>query len=145
MASYKRKHLHSIEQLDKEQRRIKKAYRAMEHNWSTDIFKPQVTGLNTLSALASIISRKKSKHTTDTNDARPKQGKTEGLISNLAHNETVQKLALNTGRSWLRWQAFNVGVYLLKKGWQSVQTYRKKRKLSKHLPSNKMQTGNTTK
>jgi len=144
MASYKRKHLHSIEQLDKEQRRIKKAYRAMERNWGTDIFKPQVTGLNTLSALASAINRKKNKHTTDAKDITAKQSKATGIISNLAHNETVQKLALNTGRSWLRWQAFNVGVYLLKKGWQSVQTYRKKRKLSKHLPSNKMQTGKGT-
>lgn len=138
MASYKRKHLNSIKQLDREQRRIKKMYREIEKNWTTGILTPQVTGLNTLSAITSLLSKKNKRTSNGQGKQALEHSNASNLLTTFANNETVQKLALNTGRSWLRWQAFNLSVFLLKKGWQSLQEYRKKRKSAKCSPANKM-------
>jgi len=115
MQKYKRKQLKGIDQLNQEQDRINMACRKMEKDWIQNVLSPQRLAFNAASGLISRISGSKKKG---------KPEKTNPLmhsVKSVLQNKTLQRLALLSGKSWLRWQAFNLAVFLGKKAYQAIR------------------------
>lgn len=115
MQRYQRKQLKGIDQLNREQDRISRACRNMEKNWIETVFSPQKLAFNIASGLLSRLSGgKKSGNTGNHNPV------IESVKTVLQH-KTVQRLALLTGKSWLRWQAFNLAIFIGTKAYQAIR------------------------
>lgn len=115
MQRYQRKQLKGIDQLNLEQERINRACHKIEKDWIETILSPQKIAFNVATGLISRLSG--GKKTGSTENTHPVL---ESVKTVLQH-KTVQRLALLTGKSWLRWQAFNLAVFIGKKAYQAIR------------------------
>lgn len=128
---YTRKQVSSLSELDLEQERIKYKAKRIEDDM-LDVFSPQQIAMTMVSYL---LRRRKKKA-----DARPvmaatgrkekkQEGKIAGAVSDVVKSPLLKKAARKVGISFLRWQAFNLALFLGKKIVRSIQEKRRERKL----------------
>lgn len=141
---YTRKQVGSLEELDREQYRVKKMAASMESDWLDSILNPQQIAL---SLVTSLLSRKKNKNTNaaislfsgkknKTTEARSNKGKAKqaaGAVLQYAKQPAVTGLAKRVGISFLRWQAFNLAWFLGKKALKAYQQKRAEHKLEQQV------------
>lgn len=137
---YTRKQVGSIQELNREQDRVKRITGKMESEWLDNILNPQQMAL---SLVTSFISRKKSstgtgmnlfsgsksKKITGKNTAKGGLHNIAGSVMNYAKQPVVTGLAKKVGVSFLRWQAFNLAWFLGKKACKAIQKKRAERQL----------------
>lgn len=150
--NYTRKHIGSIKSLNKEQDRIARVCKELEKDMFSGIFNPQTIALNVATGLFSRIGKNKEKKqkTKAGKDIQPKKAAAKPIQSfvsaegdspspivnvarNLIANPTVKGLLRRTAISWVRWQAFNLALYLGKKAYKAVKHKREENKLNKQL------------
>lgn len=138
---YKRKHLHNLYQLDREQEKIRRTCRNMENDWLSGIVNPQQIALG---IAGSLLSRSKKSKKKNKQGIQPEKGaalSSEGTSSapainamrNIISNPTIKTFLKHTATSWLRWQAFNLAIYLGKKAFKSIRHNREEKKLKAEL------------
>ena len=137
---YKRKHLNNLGELDKEQDKIRRTCRRMEDDWLSGIINPQQIALSIAGGLFSRgkKSQKKNKEKSwqqYTLHSSPSESKSPviDVARNIIGNPSVKGFLKRTATSWLRWQAFNLAVYLGKKAYKSIKHKREKKKLEEEL------------
>ncbi len=125
MQRYKRRSLKGIKQLNQEQERISRACRQMEQDWVQTIFNPQALAFNALSGLLKRRAGGQKQNKSDSGNPL------FNSASKVLQNKTLQRLALLTGKSWLRWQAFNLALFIGTKGYQAIRERMRKQKASR--------------
>lgn len=139
---YQRKHLSNLDELDKEQEKIRRSYKRMEHDWLSGILNPQQVALSLAGSLLSRTGKSKKKNTKDRTaetvldtflDAEKSPSSIISAARNIITNPLIKGFLKNTATSWLRWQAFNLAVYLGKKAYKSIKYKRAEKKLKQEL------------
>lgn len=137
---YTRKQVGSLQELNREQDRVKRMAGKMESEWLDNILNPQQMAL---SLVTSFLSRKKSSTGTGMNlfsgsNSKKAIGKNTGKgalhtvagsVMSYAKQPAVAGLAKRVGVSFLRWQAFNLAWFLGKKAYKAIQKKRAERQL----------------
>jgi len=142
--TYKRRHIRNLDELDKEQEKIKRTYRRMENDWLSGILNPQQMVMSFAGGLLSRAgSKSKKKKKEKENKAEQvlrsfsAEGKSSSPVINVARNiitnPAIKGFLKHTAASWLRWQAFNLAVYLGKKAYKSIRYKREEKRLEKEL------------
>ena len=140
---YKRRHIRNLDELDKEQEKIRRTYRRIESDWLSGMLNPQQMVMSVATSLLSNTgkSKKKNKGKENKTEQVLHSFSTEGTSSspainiarNIISNPTVKGFLKNTAASWLRWQAFNLAVYLGKKAYKSIKHKKEEKRLKEEL------------
>lgn len=125
---YTRKPIHNLKELNAEQERIRLRARHIEDGF-LGFLSPQ----NLMMQAASLLlgKRKKSKKKTPTN---PVMSSTTSLLRPAPQSKNrLAILAKKVGISFLKWQAFNLALYLGGKAMQKIKEKRGQRKAEKRI------------
>lgn len=131
---YRRKQVGSLQELNREQERVKRLAGKMEVEWLDNILNPQQIAL---SLITSLLSRRKSERgkssglhlfsggkkskSKSKNDTKGKLQQVAGSVRDYAKKPAVTGLAKRIGISFLRWQAFNLAWFLGKKAYKTIR------------------------
>lgn len=131
---YTRKQVSSIAELDKEQRRIRHKTRQIEDD-VLHLFSPQQLALTFAGKLLSgKVSHKASQlfsaGTKHKNTGKNKAPTAKGAISNFVSKPATKSLAKKIGISFLKWQTFNLALFVGKKIIQKIKENRRRKKFS---------------
>lgn len=145
---YTRKQVGSLQELDREQDRVKRITGKMEQEWLDTILNPQQIAI---SLITSFIARKKNSgsnksRNTFLSKAKDKTGiqnknnkgglqQIAGSVMGYARQPAVSGLAKRVGISFLRWQAFNLAWFLGKKALKAIKEKRAEKKLEHKVQS----------
>lgn len=129
---YTRKKIHSMDELDLEQERIKYKARRIEDDW-LDILNPQQLAIG---LLGKILTRKAKAKSSIGSSILPSKSMS-GIIRDTKQKavavtaKTPQpaalKIAKKVGISFVRWQLFNLGFFLAKKAYKTIKEKRKQK------------------
>src|SRR5690606_17887592 len=120
--SYKRKSIRNLDQLNEEQEKVARKLQEMESNF-LGFLSPQSLLMATVSGLLSKGNKGQKKSTVT--------AKSAPLFSTSQANKAKSKLATigkKIGISFLKWQAFNLALYL---GGKLIDQFKEKRQLKK--------------
>lgn len=127
---YTRKQVHDLDELDKEQARIQLMCHRMEHDFLDNVLNPQQMAASMLGSFlakkgkqsgASVIQKLTGVAGGGLN------GKTiVAIIAGIMKKPAVATFAKGVGRSWLRWQAFNLAYFLGKKAVAALKEKQKR-------------------
>jgi hypothetical protein len=115
---YGRKTLSSLDELNREQAKIRKRYTSIEHHFLESILQPEKIAVTIGSNLVRKF-RSKKQHTpkSELRHSRP-AAKTHPLSSLKGGGRLIFK---NITRSWLRWQVFNIAFFFGRKTIKWIQ------------------------
>jgi hypothetical protein len=129
---YTRKHLHSMRDLDNEQERIRNKSRSVEHDF-VEMINPQQLALTVLgNVIKRKIAGKGKKKDTEVTPGKAsasfshtaKQGKIKGVVK----HPLFRKLLKKVGISFLKWQAFNLALFIGKKIFRAIKEKKQQKK-----------------
>ncbi len=143
---YRRKQVGSLQELNREQERVKRLAGKMEVDWLDNILNPQQIALSLVTSLLSrrrnnssnssglnLFSAGKKSKAGNKNDDKGKLQQAAGSIMHYAKKPAVTGLAKRVGISFLRWQAFNLAWFLGKKAYQTIRQKRKEQQLKQKV------------
>lgn len=138
---YTRKQVGSLEELNREQERVKRLAGKMEVEWLDNILNPQQMALSLVTNLLSrkinsggkssgmnLFSGNKSKSESK-NSGKGTMQQIAGSVMHYAKQPAVAGVAKRVGVSFLRWQAFNLAWFLGKKAVKAIQKKRAEQQL----------------
>lgn len=138
---YTRKAIYNLDELDKEQARIRSMYRKMEHHWIDTVFEPEKMLFSVASALLSGRGNRKANRTDPGSRADRAQLSGLSAFTSLWNKPAVQQAVKRIGGSWLRWQAFNLAFLLGKK---TMSFFQKRREQRRQARMRQRRPGRTT-